>query len=465
MVTTLSPSSSSTISEQAETLRSALRGDVLLATDNGYDEARILWNAMIDRKPAVIARCTGVADVLDALAFAQQHDLTVAVRAGGHSVAGSALCDDGLVIDLTRMKGVHIDIARRRARVEGGVTWGELDREAQCHGLATTGGVIPSTGVTGLTLGGGLGWLMRKYGLSCDNLLSADVVTADGRVLTASASQNQELFWGLRGGGGNFGVVTSMEFKLHQIGTDLVAGPLFYPREAGDDVFRFARDRMADQPDELLVHLGVVTLEGGMQASAMIPAYVGPIRDGESATAPLKAFGAPLVDMVGPMPYLTLQGLFAPAYPEGRRNYWKSAFVDRLTDELIDLLIDSYTSTPSPYAAFFLEQMGGAINRVGETETAFPHRSATYNFMITSAWNDPAEDEINVRWVRETWTKIEPHLNGGVYVNYLSEKQLEGGDRVRAAYGANYAWLAALKQQYDPQNRFRHNQNIVPVIS
>ncbi len=463
MVIPFSPRTSSSMSEQAEVLRSGMRGDLLLATDCGYDEARVLWNAMIDRKPAVIARCAGVADVLDALAFAQDHDLTVAVRAGGHNVAGTALCNDGLVIDLTRMKGIRIDVARRRARVEGGVTWGEFDREAQQFGVATTGGVIPSTGVTGLTLGGGLGWLMRKHGLSCDNLVSADVVTADGQFLTTSTGQNQDLFWGLRGGGGNFGIVTSMEFKLHPVGPELVAGPLFYPRAAGTELFRFARDRMADQPDELLVHLAVLTGQDGTQMSAMIPAYAGSIPDGVAAVAPFKAFGAPLVDMAKPMPYLTLQGLFASAYPEGRRNYWKSAFVERLTDELIDLLVETYASAPSPAATFLLEQMGGAIARVGGIETAFPHRKATYNFLITSAWDDPADDERNVRWVRDAWAAIEPHLGDGVYSNYLSEQQLEGSDRVRAAYGANYTWLAALKQQYDPQNRFRHNQNIAPA--
>ena len=439
---------------------------MIVATDPDYDDARTLWNAMIDRKPAVIARCAGVADVMDALAFAREHDLTVAVRAGGHNVAGTALCDDGLVIDLSHhMKGIHVDVANRRARVEGGVTWGELDRETQRFGLATTGGVIPSTGVSGLTLGGGLGWLMRKHGLSCDNLLSADVVTASGELVTASPAQNPELFWGIRGGGGNFGVVTSMEFQLHEVGPNLVAGPIFYPREAGKDLFRFARDRMANQPDELLVHLGVVTLEGGVEASAMIPVYAGPLPDGETAVAPLKAYGEPIADAAGPMPYLALQGMFDPAYPKGRRNYWKSAFVDHLSDQIIDLLVDGYADTPSPNATLFLEQMGGAINRVGTTETAFPHRSATYNFMITSAWDAPDEDEKNVRWVRELWAKLEPHLNGGVYVNYLSEQQLEGGNRVRAAYGPNYDRLASLKRSYDPENRFRHNQNIIPVMS
>jgi FAD/FMN-containing dehydrogenase len=367
------------------------------------------------------------------------------------------------VVDLTRMQGVHIDPTARRARVEGGATWGAFDREAQVFGLATTGGVIPATGVAGLTLGGGLGWLMRKHGLSCDNLLSADVVTADGRLLTASATENQDLFWGLRGGGGNFGVVTSMEFKLHPVGPNLVAGPVFHPREAGNDLFRFARDRMAGQADELLVHLGIVTGQTGDQMSAMIPVYAGPIPDGEAAVAPLKAYGAPLMDALGPMPYLALQGLFDPAYPKGLRNYWKSAFIDRLTDELIDVLVETYASAPSPNATFFLEQMGGAINRADGAETAFPHRGATYNFLITNAWTDPAEDERNVRWVREAWAQIEPYLNGGVYVNYLSDTQLEGGDRVRAAYGPNYGRLAALKQQLDPENRFRHNQNITPV--
>jgi FAD/FMN-containing dehydrogenase len=444
-------------------LRAQLRGETFVPGDDGYDQARALWNAMIDRRPAVIARCAGVADVLDALAVARNHDLPVAVRAGGHNVAGTAMCDGGLAIDLSRMKGIRIDPAARRARVEGGVTWGELDREAQRFGLATTGGVIPSTGVTGLTLGGGLGWLMRKHGLSCDNLLSADVVTADGQLVTASADENPELFWGLRGGGGNFGVVTSMEFRLHEVGPNLVAGPLFFPREQGREVFRFARDRAAGQPDELICHLGVVTTPDGAQLSAMIPVYVGPIPDGERAIEPFRRFGPPAADMNGPMPYLALQSMFDAAYPAGRRNYWKSAFIDELAGEMIDLLVERYASAPSPAATFFLEQCGGAVNRIGAGDTAFPHRNAAYNFLITTAWDDPAGDRENIDWVRSLWNDLTPYLDRGVYVNYLGERGLEEDDRVRAAYGPNYQRLAALKREYDPENRFHSNQNIAPV--
>ena len=462
MVSTLA--SGQTLSEASiSDLRAQLRGDALVPGDDRYDEARTLWNAMIDRKPAVIAHCTGVADVLDALAFARDNDLPVAVRAGGHNVAGTALCDGGLVIDLTRMKGIRIDPAARRARVDGGVTWGELDREAQVFGLATTGGVIPSTGITGLTLGGGLGWLMRKHGLSCDNLLSADLVTADGRLVSASADENPDLFWGLRGGGGNFGVVTSMEFQLHEVGPNLVAGPLFFPREQGRDVFRFARDRAAGQPDELICHLGVVTTPDGAQLSAMIPVYAGPIPDGERAIEPLRQFGPPAADMNGPIPYRALQSMFDAAYPEGRRNYWKSAFIDELADDMIDLLVERYASAPSPYATFFLEQCGGAVNRVGAGDTAFPHRNAAYNFLITTAWDDPAGDARNIDWVRSVWNDLTPYLDRGVYVNYLGERGLEGEDRVRAAYGPNYERLAALKREYDPENRFHSNHNIDPA--
>jgi len=444
-------------------LRAQLRGDALVPGDERYNDARTLWNVMIERRPAVIAQCTGAADVFDALAFARSNDLSVAVRAGGHNVAGTALCDGGLVVDLTRMKGIRVDPASRRARVEGGVIWGELDRETQVFGLATTGGVIPGTGVAGLTLGGGLGWLMRKHGLSCDNLLSADVVTADGRLVTATAGENADLFWGLRGGGGNFGVVTSMEFQLHEVGPNVVAGPLFYPLEQGGEVFRFARDHGADQPDELICHLAVVTSPDGVHMSAMLPAYVGSPSEGERAVEPWKRFGTPAADLVGPLPYQALQGMFDPAYPSGLRNYWKSAFIEALPDGMIDLLMERYASTPSPFAAFFLEQCGGAVNRVGTTETAFPHRNAAYNFLITTAWHDSADDERNIRWVRAIWAELEPYLEDGVYVNYLSDGNLEGSNRVRAAYGPNYDRLVALKQQYDPENRFRYNQNIAPA--
>ncbi len=462
MVSTLS--SSQNLAETAiSDLRASLRGDVLVSGDDGYDTARTLWNAMIDRHPALIAHCTGVADVLDALAFARDNDLPVAVRAGGHNVAGAALCDGGLAIDLTRMKGIRVDPAARRARIDGGVTWGELDREAQVFGLATTGGVIPSTGITGLTLGGGLGWLMRKHGLSCDNLLSADVVTADGRLVSASAGENPDLFWGLRGGGGNFGVVTSMEFQLHEVGPNLVAGPLFFPREQGRDAFRFARDRAAGQPDELICQLAVVTTPDGAQLSALLPTYVGPIPDGERAIEPFRQFGPPVADMNGPIPYRALQSMFDAAYPEGRRNYWKSAFIDALSDDMIDLMVERYASTPSPYAAFFLEQCGGAVNRVGAGDTAFPHRNAAYNFLITTSWDDPAADAQNIDWVRSIWNDLTPYLQHGVYVNYLGERGLEGEDRIPAAYGPNFGRLATLKREYDPENRFRGNHNIAPA--
>jgi FAD/FMN-containing dehydrogenase len=464
MAPTLSSTETQALPDSAiDDLSARMRGALLRPGEPGFDEARVLWNAMIDRYPALIAQCAGVADVLDALALARDNDLTVAVRAGGHNVAGTALCDGGLVIDLTRMKGIRVDPATRRARDDGGVTWGELDREAQVFGLATTGGVIPATGVSGLTLGGGIGWLMRKHGLSCDNLLSADVVTADGRLVTTSANENPDLFWGLRGGGGNFGVVTSMEFQLHEVGPNLIAGPLFFPREQGGDVFRFARDRAAEQPDELICHLGVVTTPDGAQLSAMIPVYVGPLSDGERAIEPLRQFGPPAADMNGPIPYLALQTMFNAAYPEGRRNYWKSAFIDELADGMIDIMVERYASAPSPSATFFLEQCGGAVNRVGAGDTAFPHRNAAYNFLITTSWDDPAGDAENIDWVRSVWNELTPYLDRGVYVNYLGERGLEGEDRVRAAYGPNYERLAALKQKYDPENRFHSNQNITPV--
>jgi FAD/FMN-containing dehydrogenase len=457
-------SSSQYLSETAiSDLRAQLRGDALVPGDERFDDARTLWNAMIERRPAVIAQCTGAADVLGALALVQSNDLSVAVRAGGHNVAGTALCDGGLVIDLTRMKGIRVDPASRRARVEGGVTWGELDRETQVFGLATTGGVIPSTGVAGLTLGGGLGFLMRKHGLSCDNLRSADVVTADGRLVTASAQENPELFWGLRGGGGNFGMVTSMEFQLHEVGPNVVAGPLFYPLEQAREIFPQAAEFAISQADDLIVHLVMATTAEGAQICGMIPAYAGAIPDGERMIETLRGMAPAAADLAGTVPYLVLQAMFDAGYPAGRRNYWKSAFIDELPDALIDIMVERYASTPSPYASFLLEQCGGAMSRVGAGDTAFPHRNAAYNFAITTAWDDPADDDKNIQWVRDTWSRLLPFLEDGVYVNYLSDGNLEGSNRVRAAYGPNYDRLVALKRQYDPENRFRYNQNIAPA--
>lgn len=448
--------------ELIEVFGSGLRGRLVRPGDDTYESARAIWNAMIDRQPEFIARCAGVADVIDAVNFAREHLLPVAIRGGGHNVAGTALCDGGVVIDLTLMKGIRVDPAAKTVRAEGGVTWGDLDRETQAFGLATTGGVIPATGIGGLTLGGGLGWTMRKFGLSCDNLLSADMVTADGKLITASATENPDLFWGLRGGGGNFGVVTSLEFQLHEVGPTVLAGPVFHPMAAAGDLLRFYREITRDLSDDLLCHAGLLTSPDGVALAAMIPAYFGPLANGESATQAIRGFGTPAADMVGEMPYRTLQTIFNAAFPDGRRNYWKSAFMSSLDDRAIDVMVDAYHDVPSPSATIFLEQCGGAVSRVPTDATAFPHRNAAFNLLVLSGWDDPADDPMNVQWVRDTWERLRPYLDDGVYVNYLGERGHEGEGRVRSAFGPNYDRLVALKDQYDPSNLFRHNQNISP---
>jgi FAD/FMN-containing dehydrogenase len=464
MVTQLAPPGSQTRldGEVVATFRAGLRGFSLSPGDEGYDTARTVWNAMIDRHPALIARCAGVADVIDAVNFARSNDLPVAVRGGGHNVAGTAVCDAGLAIDLSAMRGIRVDPETRTLRVEGGATWADLDRETQAFGLATTGGTVSGTGVAGYTLGGGLGWLMRRYGLACDNVLSVDVVTADGRLLTASETQHPDLFWGLRGGGGNFGVVTSFEFRLHDVGPMLVAGPLFHPVTAAREVFRFYRDTVPTSPEELICHIAMLTSPDGAQLAALIPVYVGPLGEGEAAIRHLRAYGPPAADLVGPTPYRGIQTMFDAAFPAGRRNYWKSGFLRGLDDAAIDVLVDGFSRAPSPSAVVFIEQLGGAMSRVPADATAFYHRTAPYNLLLVTSWDDPAEDETNIRWARETWAAILSHTEGGVYVNYLSDARHEGENRVHAAYGGNYERLAVVKRAYDPSNLFRTNYNVAP---
>jgi FAD/FMN-containing dehydrogenase len=445
-------------SEIAE-LRAALRGGLLCPGDDGYDAARAVWNGMIDRSPAVIARCAGVADVQAALGFARGHGLPVAVRGGGHNAAGLAVCDGGLVVDLTLMRGVRVDAARRSVRVQGGATWGDLDRETQVYGLATTGGAISSTGVAGLTLGGGLGWLMRSYGLVCDNLLSADLVTADGRSLTASATENADLFWGLRGGGGNFGVVTSFEFRLHAVGP-VLAGMLIYPLAQAREVLRVYREFTAAAPDELTVFAVLMTTPDGMPVLALILCYNGPLEAGEAAIRPLRQTAPPMVDQVGPMPYVVLQSMLDEGFPHGLQVYWRSHFLTGLGDDAIDALLERFAAVGSPLTAVLIEQLGGAVARVGAHDTAFGHRAAPYNLAIVARWADPTQADAHIAWTRDLWEALRPSA-AGVYVNYLGAG--EGAERVRAAYDpGTYARLAELKRRYDPENVFRFNQNITP---
>ena len=450
--------------ETLAALQSHFRGQLLRPNDDGYDAARRVWNAMIDRHPTLIARCSGVADVLAALAFARDNDLLVAVRGGGHNVAGNAVCDGGVVIDLSRLKGIRVDPAARTVRAEGGVTWGELDHETQTFGLATTGGLISTTGIAGFTLGGGFGWLMRKHGLACDNLLAADVVTADGQFLQASAEEHPELFWGLRGGGGNFGVVTSFTYGLHPVGPIIVGGLVVHPLAAGRTVLRFYREATPTLPDECTCHAVVRTSPDGVPVVALATAAFGAIADGEAMLRPLRSFGEPAADLIGTRPYRMVQTLFDAAQPPGRRHYWKSSFLRGLDDAAIDVVVDHFARVPSPHSIVFIEQHGGAVTRTVSNETAVAHRSAPFNLLILAAWTDPTQDEVNIAWARELWAAMQPFAAEAIYVNYLGQARDEGHERIRAAYGPEtYDRLVALKRQYDPSNVFRMNQNIAPV--
>ncbi|MDQ2943552.1 MAG: FAD-binding oxidoreductase [Candidatus Dormibacteraeota bacterium] len=443
-----------------ETLARDLAGDVILPADSEYDLARRVWNGIIDKRPGAIVRCANADDVQAALAFAAFNRITVAVRGGGHNIAGNATCDNGIVIDLSQMKRIEVDQLNRTARAEGGVLWGELDAESQRVGLATTGGLVPSTGIAGFTLGGGLGHLMRSYGLACDNLLSAEVITADGRRLKASSDENPDLFWGLRGGGGNFGVVTSFDFRLHEVGPILLGGPLAHPWSGARDALRFYRDFAASAPDNLIVYAGLGTGADGSRRLNMRPVFNGSVSEGLSKVAALRKFGSPIVDGIQPRPYLEIQKLIEPAFPRGRLNYWKANFVNELSDELIDILIDAFRRVPSPYSMVALEPMGGAVTDVSDTATAFQHRTAAYSLLILSGWVNDADSEANVTWARELWHLTQPLSSSGVYVNYLGT---EGDQRVRDAYGVNHARLSELKRKYDPGNFFRLNQNIEPA--
>jgi hypothetical protein len=440
-----------------------LRGELLRPGDDGYEEARTVWNAMIDKRPALIVRCAGAADVIRSINLARINELLVAVRGGGHDVAGTAVCDGGLVIDLSRMKGMRVDPTRRTVRAEPGLTWGEFDQETQAFGLATTGGFVPTTGIAGLTLGGGLGNLMRRFGLACDNLLSVDIVTAEGQLLTASTTENEDLFWGVRGGGGNFGIVTSFEYEVHPVGPMVLGGLILHPLARAKEVARFYREFTSTSPDELTIHLAFVTSPDGQPVVAFVICYSGPIDEGEEIIRPLHEFGSPVADMAGPMPYTAVQALGGDLYPDGRWNYWKSNFLQEVSDEAIDTMIEQFSAVPSPFTVAALEQLGGGVSRVGEDETAFGDRSAPYSLIITGEWADPAETDSNVEWTRDFWEAMQPFTRDAVYVNYMDIR--DEADRIKAAYGAEkYERLAALKNKYDPTNLFRLNKNIQPTV-
>ncbi len=455
--------------ELAAGLRPAFRGELLWPGEAGYEAARRIWNGAIDRRPALIARCTGVADVLAAVRFARERELPVAVRGGGHNVAGTAVCDAGLVIDLSPMKGMRVDPAGRRAHAQPGLLWGEFDRETQAFGLAAPGGIVTHTGVAGLTLGGGIGWLMRKHGLTCDNLRSVDIVTADGQFVRASAAEHPELFWGVRGGGGNFGIVTSFEFALHPVGPTVLAGGVLYPAAEAAQVLRRYREYAELAPEELTTILFLryapplpVLPEHvhGQPVIAIFACYAGPVEEGERAVAPLRRLGTPLADLVRPIAYTAHQGTFDAAVPHGLRYYWKSDYLAGFSDAAIEQLVARAWDMPSRKSYTIIFQLGGAVRRTGEDDAAFSGREAPYALNINAVWSDPAEDEAQVAWARGFWEAMRPFATGGVYVNFLGA---EGEDRVRAAYGAaKYQRLVALKRRYDPTNFFRLNQNIKP---
>ncbi len=436
-----------------------IAGEVIGPADAGYDAARAMWNANIVRHPGLIVRCQGAADVIAAVNFARSHALLVAVRGGGHNVAGRALCDDGLVIDLSRMKGVFVDPKRRTVRVQGGATLGDLDRETHVHGLAVPVGVNSTTGIGGLALGGGVGWLVRKYGLTCDNALAFEVVTADGRLVTANAEENTDLFWALRGGGGNFGVVTSFLFQAHPVAT-VLGGLVVHARDQAPALLRHYRDFMATAPEELTAYAGVLSTPDGMPACAMILCWCGDLDEGERVLQPLRAFGSPLMDAVQPMPYPVMQKLLDGAFPYGVNSYWKSTFVTELSDEVIDLVVARGNAMRSPLSAMVVEFYAGAGSRVGTTDTAFAQRQAEYDIGIIAQWADAAENDTHIAWARETAEALKPYSSGAYYTNFLGE---EGQDTIRGAFGPNYDRLAQVKKKYDPTNFFSLNVNIKPA--
>lgn len=455
------PGSASVVSEdRVREFKARFRGDVLNPGTDAYESARRVWNGMIDRRPALIARCRGVEDVQNAIRFARDNDLPLAIRGGGHNAAGLGVCDDGLVIDLGGMRDVVVDPATRTARAGGGATWGEFDAATTAHGLATTGGAVSTTGIAGLTLGGGLGWLMRGYGLTCDNLIGAEVVTADGNVVRASARENADLFWALRGGGGNFGVVTTFEYQLHPV-TSILGGILFYPLAKARDVFRFYREITRTTPDNLTVFAPMLHSPEGVKVCGLAMCYNGPADEGERAIQLIRDFGSPIAGNVGPMSYTALQSMLDAGFPSGLHVHWRSEFLTSIPDALIDAAVSAYEQVPSPLSALLIEQFGGAVSRIPRDATAFDQRDSDYNFVIISRWADPADAEQNVAWARATSKAAKPFTTGRVYLNYIGEG--EAPDRVRAAFAPDkLARLASIKKKYDPTNLFRINQNIAP---
>ncbi len=445
-------------------------GQLLYPGDAGYDDGRTVFNSMIDRRPAVIARCTNAADVAAAVGLARDNGLPLSVYGGGHGVTGAAVVNDGVCVDLRGMQRVDVDASAKVARVEGGATWGIVDAATQEHGLATTGGRVTSTGVGGLTLGSGSGWLERKFGFVCDNLVKAEVVTADGRIVTASADENPDLFWGLRGGGGNFGIVTAFHLRLHELGPIVLGGLLVFPPEMGPDLVRFYREFMRDAPDEVGSGLAFICAPPeefvpepvrGQPVIGVVCCYAGPVEEGEIAFKALREFGPPALDLVGPMPYVGVQQLLDAGNPKGNQNYWTADFLADLPDKAVDELVAKATKPVSPLTSIILIPGGGAVARVSDEETAFGQRNAPWNIHLLSMWTDPADDDKNIAYTRELAALVKPYTTGEVYLNFIGD---EGLTRVEQAFGpAKWKRLTELKKKWDPTNLFRHNQNIPPA--
>ncbi len=442
----------------SDAFRAVIRGAVIAPADPDYDRARRVWNGMIDKRPALIVRCAGVADVIATVNFARDGKLPLAIRGGGHSIPGNGTCDGGVVLDCSPMKSVRVDPAARTARAEPGVLWQEFDHETQAFGLATTGGTVGDTGLAGLTLGGGFGWLSGKHGFTVDNLLSVDVVLASGELVTANAHEHTDLFWALRGGSGNFGVATSFEFRLHPVGPMITGGLVLHPLARAREVLRFYRDFVRTAPDELSTAGALLTGPDGQRLAGIAVAHCGPLAEGERLLQPVKRFGPPVMDGIGSLPYVAQQALFKDGFPPHINNYWKADFVRELSDGFIDAIVDHYSRAPARAVALFFP-MTGAVTRVPVDATAYPHRGGIHAG-VYSLWTDPAETADNIAWAREGWELMQSVSLGGVYVNELGLD--ESDDRIRGAYGPNYARLARIKAAYDPQNLFKLNANIVP---
>jgi FAD/FMN-containing dehydrogenase len=447
--------------DRLKSLAATFSGALLRSGDDGYEEARRVHNGLVDKRPALIARCLGTADIVDALGFARESGLEISVRGGGHNVAGRAVTNGGVMIDLSLMRGVRVNPDAHAVRAQGGVTWREFNRETAVHGLATTGGVVSTTGIAGLTLGGGLGWLLGKYGLSADNLVSVELVTAAGDVLNVTADEHPDLFWALRGGGGNFGVASSFEFRAHPL-RQVVGGLVAHPVASAKDVLRFYRDFTASVPDDLTTFAALVHAPdgSGVPLVALIVCHCGPFAQAQKDVRPLMEFGKPALVQVGPMPYQVINTILDAAFPRGALNYWKSSFIKALDDDVIGAMIDRFSACPSMMTGIVIEHFHGAVTRIEVTDTAVPHREPGYNFLAASVWTNPAETDQNVAWTRATYIDMEPYFARRRYVNYLGDD--EAPDAVENAYGPNYPRLVEIKRRYDPGNLFRLNHNIKP---